>query len=181
MKFRVISGGQAGVDRAAWRAAKALGIPTGGLMPPGFLAEDGRHPEFADLYGASELTMCGVWNPADAYRMRTFLNVREADLTLWLGEAKSRGGTATYRAFREKVGDDGRDPGVLYVREGWIAVPRDCVHTGWRDEESVAATIRGMPHEVINVAGNRESSDPGVGGWAEAYLTNLFRLLLEAP
>jgi Circularly permutated YpsA SLOG family len=53
MLERVISGGQIGADRAGWWAAKAAGIPTGGAMPLRFLAEDGRHPEFAEEFGAT--------------------------------------------------------------------------------------------------------------------------------
>ncbi len=43
----IISGGQTGVDQSAWRAAAAFRVPTAGLMPLGFLTEDGPRPEFA--------------------------------------------------------------------------------------------------------------------------------------
>ena len=33
-------------------AARAAGIPTGGWMPAGFLAHDGKHPEFAETASA---------------------------------------------------------------------------------------------------------------------------------
>src|SRR5260370_13393319 len=78
MLERVISGGQAGADRAGWRAAEGDGIPTGGAMPPGFMAEDGCHPEVAEELGARELE-------SDSYRARTEANVRASDSTLWLG------------------------------------------------------------------------------------------------
>jgi hypothetical protein len=51
MLDRIITGGQTDADQAAWRAAKAFGIPTGGWMPLGFLTEAGARPEFAELYG----------------------------------------------------------------------------------------------------------------------------------
>ncbi|HSQ58757.1 MAG TPA: putative molybdenum carrier protein, partial [Gemmata sp.] len=51
---RVISGGQTGADRGALIAARAAGIATGGFMPRGFLAHDGNHPEFAELYDMRE-------------------------------------------------------------------------------------------------------------------------------
>ena len=41
MLERVITRGQTGADQAAWRAAKAFGISTGGAMPLGFLTETG--------------------------------------------------------------------------------------------------------------------------------------------
>src|SRR5437762_161045 len=54
MLERVVSGGQAGADQGDWRAARALGIPTGGFMPRGFMTEAGPRPEFRELYGAVE-------------------------------------------------------------------------------------------------------------------------------
>jgi hypothetical protein len=33
--------------------------------------------------------------------------------------------------------------------------------------------------KVINIAGNRESSAPGIGVWVESYLVEVFRLLAE--
>jgi hypothetical protein len=71
MLERVISGGQTGADQAAWPAAKAAGIPTGGAMPKGFLTEDGPRPELAELYGAHELE-------APDYPARTVANVEGA-------------------------------------------------------------------------------------------------------
>jgi len=37
MPLLIISGGQTGADQAAWRAARSAGLPTGGVMPLGFL------------------------------------------------------------------------------------------------------------------------------------------------
>ena len=54
MLERIVSGGQTGADQAGWRAAKALGIATGGWMARRFLTEDGPRPEFRKLYGAVE-------------------------------------------------------------------------------------------------------------------------------
>ena len=52
MSLKIISGGQSGADQAGWRAARRLGLPTGGWMPRGFLTEDGPRPEFAREHGA---------------------------------------------------------------------------------------------------------------------------------
>jgi hypothetical protein len=70
---KVITGGQTGADQAAWRVARAFGIPTGGWMPLGFLTEtaDGKgaepHPEFADLYGARETPTAPRCPPPDVW------------------------------------------------------------------------------------------------------------------
>ncbi len=42
--FKIISGGQTGVDRAALDAALSLNIPCGGWCPKGRKAEDGIIP-----------------------------------------------------------------------------------------------------------------------------------------
>ena len=72
---KVWSGGQTGVDQAAWRAAKSLGIDTGGVMPKGFLTHDGPRPHFAELYGAEE-------DASADYASRTERNVQLTDFTL---------------------------------------------------------------------------------------------------
>ena len=52
--IQVTSGGQTGVDAAALRVAKSLGIPTGGWMTKGWKTLDGPRPEYAALYGMRE-------------------------------------------------------------------------------------------------------------------------------
>ena len=44
----MISGGETGAEQAGWRAAEAIGVPTGGWMSKGFLTEEGPRPEFAE-------------------------------------------------------------------------------------------------------------------------------------
>ena len=63
----VLSCRQTGADQAGWRAEKAFGLPTGGWMPKGFLAEDGPQREIAELFGAKET------DSAD-YQARTLAN-----------------------------------------------------------------------------------------------------------
>ncbi|WP_168666229.1 YpsA SLOG family protein [Paraburkholderia sp. SG-MS1] len=49
---KIISGGQTGADRAALDVGRKLGYLTGGYVPKGRLAEDGRIP--SDYVGLSE-------------------------------------------------------------------------------------------------------------------------------
>jgi hypothetical protein len=74
----VVSGGQTGVDQAAWRAARRCDLATGGRMPKGFLTEDGPRPDFAALYDARE-------DESPESAARTGANVLDADATLWVG------------------------------------------------------------------------------------------------
>jgi predicted NAD-dependent protein-ADP-ribosyltransferase YbiA (DUF1768 family) len=78
---KIISGGQMGIDQAGLRAAKAVGLETGGLMPKGQLVYDPKtrgkrsDPEVATEFGLTEHTKTG-WLP------RTEQNVIDADGTL---------------------------------------------------------------------------------------------------
>ena len=142
--IRIESGGQTGADQAGWRAAKSLGIPTGGWMPAGFETEAGPRLEFARQFGAVEL--------AGGYSERTRANARDSDATVWFGDPASNGGRTTLRACQAL----GRP--VLIVQPG-ITRPSDLV-----------AWIVAGYFEVVNVAGNRESTAPGIGARVERFL-----------
>ena len=83
MLKKIISGGQTGADRAALDAAMRLGIPHGGWLPKGRLAEDGCLP---DHYQLEEM-------PTDSYRERTRKNVQASDGTLLVSRGTPTGGT----------------------------------------------------------------------------------------
>jgi hypothetical protein len=105
MLERIVSGGQSGADQAGWRAARALGIATGGWMPVGLLTEAGPRPEFAEMFGAVE--MPGAGDPE-----RTRANARDSDATVWFGDPDSSGGRTTLGACEAS----GRE--VLEVLDG---------------------------------------------------------------
>ena len=81
---RIVSGGQTGADRAALDAARELGIETGGWVPRGRWAEDGRVP---DCYPNMKETDSA--DPA----MRTEHNVRDSDGTVVFSHGEVSGGT----------------------------------------------------------------------------------------
>jgi Circularly permutated YpsA SLOG family len=156
MLERIVSGGQSGADQAGWRAARALGIATGGWMPVGLLTEAGPRPEFAEMFGAVEM-------PGGDYPERTRANVRDSDATLWFGNPDSPGGRTTLRACA------GFGKPVYLVNEG-LTQPAD-----------VAAWIEAEEVRVLNVAGNRESTEPGIGERAEPFLIAVFGRLALGP
>lgn len=91
--FRIVSGGQTGVDRAALDAALALGISIGGWCPRGRLSEAGPIPR---RYRLQE-------TPSRDYRQRTEWNVRDSDGTLIINSGSLNGGTLrTVRLARER-------------------------------------------------------------------------------
>jgi hypothetical protein len=152
----ILSGGQSGVDQAAWRAAKACGIPTGGFMPAGFKTEDGPRPGFAELYNAVEM-------PTASYPARTEANVRDSDGTIWLGSIDSSGFSATHDAALAR----GFSYPFLVV---FPRITRPSEVAGWITEKNV---------RTLNVAGNRESVSPGIGERAERFLVAVFRRILR--
>jgi len=146
---RVVSGGQTGVDRAALDAALELGIPCGGWCPRGRKAEDGRIPE---CYPLKE-------TPAARYAERTEWNVRDSDGTLIVTAGPPAGGTALTIACAERLGKP-----CLVVKLGPEAA--DGVSAiGWLREHRI---------RTLNIAGPRESQQPGIYGRTREFLGSLF-------
>jgi hypothetical protein len=140
----LVSGGQAGVDRAALDVAMERGMPCGGWCPAGRMAEDGP---IAPRYPLRE-------TPSDDPAQRTGWNVRDSDGTLLLGsEAQSPGTALTHDAARR------------------LGRP---VYAARLDEPADADAFRGWLtiHKIrtLNVAGPRESESPGVYEAACAWL-----------
>lgn len=149
--MRIISGGQSGVDRAALDVAEKLGIARGGWCPKGRLAEDGP---IAASYPLTE-------TPSGAYEQRTMWNVRDADATLILAaRAPLTGGTR----YTKNVAEGLRKPHQVVVLD---------------DQGSIAITVQWLrSHDVrvLNVAGPRESGEPGIYHAAFAFLHGLLQL-----
>jgi len=79
MRLRaIVSGGQTGVDQAALREAKAMGLATGGWAPKGWRTDSGPAPWLGDEYGLLEHAR------AD-YPARTRANAQHSDATAWFG------------------------------------------------------------------------------------------------
>ncbi len=141
---KIISGGQTGVDRAALDVAMELGIPCGGWCPLDRWSEDGpieeRYP----------LTETESSDPA----VRTDSNVRDAQGTLIIVSGPITGGTALTQRLAAEFGkphlvvDPQSETSTRMIRE-------------WLTEHGI---------RILNVAGPRESSRPGIYGRAAALL-----------
>jgi Circularly permutated YpsA SLOG family len=127
----------------------SIGIATGGWMPEGFLTEAGHRPDFAEMFGALEM-------PGGGYPERTRANARDSDATIWFGDPDRPGGRTTLRACT------GFGTPVYLVNE-ILTQPSE-----------VAAWIEAGEVGVLNVAGNRESTEPGVGQRVERFLVAVF-------
>lgn len=146
---KIISGGQAGVDRAALDVAIELEIPCGGWCPRGRLAEDGTVP---DRYPLQETR-------AAEYAERTERNVIDSDGTLIISTRPLTGGTAL----------------TVELAHRW---DKPCFIVDLQDIPDMGAIVTWLQRqqiETLNIAGPRESKHPGIYAEARHFLRKLFR------
>lgn len=145
----IISGGQAGVDRAALDAAIDLEIPHGGWCPKGRRAEDGRIPDHYNLFETGD----------HGYQTRTLQNVRDSHGTLIISRERTPGSALT-ESYCRKL----KRP-CLWLTLDAIADAQPgamaAVVRMWMESHSI---------ERLNVAGSRESTAPGIYAEAKAFL-----------
>jgi len=147
---KIVSGGQSGVDRAALDVALALGIRCGGWVPRGRRAEDGPIPEFYPL----------TETDSSAYDVRTKRNVDDSDATLLLTRGEPTGGS---KLTLEVAAELKRPYHIVDLKR----------------THSPLAALRWLEAKrpgVLNVAGPRESTAPGIYAEAETFLTHLLQL-----
>ena len=149
--FKIISGGQTGVDMAALVAAKEAGINTGGHMPAGFTNHDGKHPEYAKLYGMEETFSI-------AYQPRTALNVKNSDATIRIAANFDSSG----ELFTLKMINQYNKP---YFD---VSVFNESINP-----VDVAKWIFDNNFKVINIAGNSERTCPNIGDFAKAFVASM--------
>lgn len=142
---KIISGGQTGVDRAALDVALARGIPCGGWCPKGRWAEDGPIPARYPL----------IETAGEDVAERTRLNVQDADVILVIVYEASDSGTD----YTLEVARDFAKPAL---RLDLARKPEREIILGW-----FAAFDRPL---IVNVAGPRESSSPGIYARSREYL-----------
>jgi hypothetical protein len=161
---KIVSGGQTGVDRAALDAAIFLDIEHGGWCPRGRRAEDGRIPEKYQLREMEQRD----------YAVRTKQNVIDSDGTLILHRGKITGGTELTRRLAHKHHRqclcidlqpiDSLQPDTDLVDAERILNDRAIA------KEKLLSWLKTNQIGVLNVAGPRESSAPGIASQAESFL-----------
>ena len=150
-QWKIVSGGQTGVDRAALDAALQCGLSIGGWIPKGRLAEDGP---LSDSYPLQE-------TPSENYDERTEWNVRDSDGTLIIVKGEPTGGTA-------------------YTIE--MAKKHECPYliadlSKRQTLDNLLNWARSLPGPVINLAGPRESTTPGIYRESKEFLREFFEFL----
>ena len=154
MKIKIISGGQTGVDRAALDAAIATRLPYGGVIPKGRIAEDGTiSPSYKNLEEA----------PVSDYVYRTEQNVIKSDATLILGYWPMNGGTHMTNELCHK--------------HHKVHTFIDLEKADLENQKSILSWINEIKPTILNVAGPRESKQPGIYQKVRLLLENVFKKL----
>lgn len=154
---KTISGGQTGADIAGVQAAFDCGIPTGGMMPKGFLTEKGFKPEWGAKYNLIE-------SSSDKYPPRTYANVQAATGTIRFAKNFNTAGEKCTLNAINQYNRPYKDVDIfnpLPIQE----------IVDWVIEYNI---------EILNVAGNRESTSPGISLFVYNYLTEVFAKLAFA-
>lgn len=146
----IVSGGQAGADRAALDFAIKHGYTHGGWAPHWRKAENGIIPL---KYQLTEL-------PEGGYRQRTRRNVEDSDGTLILNLGELDGGTLATQNFALQLGK----PHFVVQLDSGVSI---------ETETSVVAWLRQNSIKTLNVAGPRESKRPGIYQATLAFLVRL--------
>lgn len=156
---KVISGGQTGVDQAALRAARDLGIAIGGWCPPNRKSESGEIPvDFSLVETPHERAELAPDVPRS---LRTEWNVRDSDATLILRP-------------RHPAGPDlGTDWTVAcamrYGRPMLTGDPSDSEAKG-----RIVSWAKSLGVTTLNVGGPSESTVPGIGEQVVELLSVVF-------
>jgi hypothetical protein len=147
----IISGGQTGVDRAALDAAISQNIPHGGKCPKGRLAEDGP---IDTIYHLVETDSA---DPA----VRTVLNIKNSDATLIIVPSLPLKITDGTVLTIDTVKNLHKKHLIIDLSSEFSA--DDIVK--WAIENDVT---------ILNIAGPRESSTPGIYNESLALLKQVF-------
>ncbi len=146
---KIISGGQTGADRGGLDAAICHNFPHGGWCPKGRRAEDGP------IGGQYQLTE----SPSANYLQRTEWNVRDTDGTIvFTLAAKITGGSMRTVEFAKRH-------------------KKPCLHI-WRGQYQpeilIQTFVNGHDIKLLNIAGSRESKEPGIQEWVKGILDRAF-------
>ena len=145
---KIISGGQSGTDRAVLDFALRNKIPCGGWCPHGRMAEDGRIPERYPLQESQE--------EDPAHRTVKNVNISDGTLIIYLN-VMDEGTRFTLDHAKEL-----RKP-VYLIKEA-DQVNKEEFNT-WLEVNRI---------KTLNIAGPRESNEPGIYDFSVKTLKTLF-------
>jgi hypothetical protein len=151
---KIISGGQTGADEGGLQAAFLEHVTTGGTAPRGYRTDIGEATlTLRDKYGLAE-------HSSPLYPPRTKKNVHDSDGTVIFGDPTSRGSKLTIRYCET-------------ANKPYIVLRADLGNL-------LAQFILDNQVKVLNVAGNRASTDPDVFRVAVTSVRGAIRILRTA-
>ena len=139
MLKKIVSGGQTGADRAALDVAIKFNIDHGGWVPKGRRAEDGPLKE---KYRLTE-------TETEDYRERTKLNIIDSHATVIISHGDLTGGSKFTQTFAKVVGRPNCQIDLVQSEEFEAAI-------------ILKSFILENHIQILNVAGPRQSSYPGI-------------------
>lgn len=159
---KIISGGQTGGDMGGLLAGKLLAIETGGTAPKGWKTENRSNPDLGSEFNLVE-------SSSPHYVDRTIKNVIDSDGTvafLWgdsVGTGKTIGycRTGVWKYSINESEDSGYRPVLVIDHKD------EC-----RATDELVKFISRNTISVLNVAGHRESSQPGIERFVRKVLVN---------
>jgi hypothetical protein len=145
---KIVSGGQTGADTGGLLAARELGIETGGVAPKGWLTENGPQELLHRSFG---LTEC----EEEGFPARTRRNVVESDGTLLVGDYETGGSRLTFE---------------LATQLSRTLFLLDFPNRAERSVDEFLQWLHQHQIHILNVAGNRESQNPGIVQFTRDFL-----------
>ena len=157
MLKKIISGGQTGADRAALVVAIKFNIDHGGWVPRGRRAEDGPLKE---KYRLTE-------TETEDYKERTKQNIIDSHATVIISRGEPTGGSKFTQTFAKVVGRPNCHIDLLQSEEFEAAI-------------NLKSFILENQIQILNVAGPRQSSLPGIYADVKTVLeVTLYILFLD--
>ncbi len=152
---KIISGGQTGGDYGGLLAGRELGLITAGYCPAGWKTEEGANIDLEN-FGLK----C---TPNSQYPPRTRLNVAHSDGTVGFGIQSSRGMRLTQSICKDldKPYIEILFPSISEYYETINIAFRQCVFLN--------------EIQTLNVAGNRESKNPGIQQFTRKFLIEIIK------
>jgi len=151
---KIISGGQTGADYGGLKAAKAKQVLTGGVCPAGWKTEKGSNPNLAD-FGL-------VCTKSPSYQYRTRINIAKSDATIIFYRPPLDAGSK----LTKKICIELKKP-VFLVSTNNIEKYYDDLQLHCK------AWLNAIDGNILNVAGNRESKNPGIEKFVERFLIDI--------
>jgi Circularly permutated YpsA SLOG family len=155
---QIISGGQTGADMAGLLAARILGLATGGFAPLHYKTENGPNWELRE-FGLIEGT-------SEKYQPRTRENVKKSDGTVIFSKIPLCHGsrlthTCTVKFYKPHLLIEPRTKDWELSNASQRA---EFLH--WLEKNKIV---------ILNVAGNTESHNPGIGKLVEDFLVTALK------